>query len=54
MERAQPLPKLTSNATVADLIDNDLQVVGAYHELSKRHGSLVDYVESLTNKQAAE
>lgn len=54
MEKAQPLPKLKSSATVADLIDNDLQIVGAYHELAKRHSKLVDYVDSLINKQAAE
>ena len=54
MEKAQPLPKLPEGASVADLIDNDLQVVGLYHELAKRHAKLVDYVDSLITKQAAE
>lgn len=54
MEMAQPLPALKPNATVSDLIDNDLEIVGLYHELAARHRKLVDYVDSLINKQAAE
>lgn len=39
-----------SGITAADLIDNDLQVVGKYHELAKKHDELVDYVEDLQRK----
>lgn len=41
-----------SDVGQAELIDNDLQVIGLYHELAIKHDALVDYVESLINKQA--
>lgn len=54
MQKAEPLPNLDPKATVADLIDNDILVVGAYRELAKRHAELVDFVNGLINKQAAQ
>lgn len=54
MEKAQPLPTLKQDATVADLIDSDVQVAGQYRELAARHGKLVDWVDSLIKKQASE
>lgn len=40
-------------ASVADFIDNDLDVVRLYHELAKRHDELVDFVTDEMRKRAA-
>lgn len=44
--------KATSNVTLQEFIDNDLAVVGLYKDLAIRHDTLVDYVNSLIQKQA--
>jgi hypothetical protein len=41
-----------SGAGLPELLDNDLEVVQLYRELAVRHDTLVDYVESLIQKQA--
>ena len=41
-----------SGIDLAAIIDNDLEVVGLYHELATRHDALVDYVTALVNQQA--
>lgn len=43
--------KASSGLTLPELLDNDLEVVGLYHELSARHNALVDYVESIIKAQ---
>lgn len=43
-----------SEVGVTELIDNDLEIVQLYHELAERHNALVDYVESIMEKQAAQ
>ncbi len=42
-----------SLVTDEDFIDNDLEIVGMYHDLSKRHDTLVDWVSDLIAKQNA-
>lgn len=44
--------KAPSAVGAAAFIDNDLQVIELYHDLATRHDALVDYVESIINKQA--
>lgn len=41
-----------SQVTQSDLIDNDIEVVGLYHELAERHDALVDWVQTQVEKQA--
>lgn len=41
-----------SGIGLPELLDNDLEVVQLYRELAVRHDALVDYVESLIQKQA--
>lgn len=43
--------KAPSSVAVTEFIDNDLEVVGIYHELAKRHDALVDYVNGLMKAQ---
>lgn len=43
-----------SGVGLPELLDNDLEVVQLYRELAVRHDALVDYVDSLTQQQAAE
>lgn len=40
-----------SGVTDQELIDNDLEVVGMYHDLAKRHNALVDWVSQEVEKQ---
>lgn len=40
-----------SGITDQDFIDNDLEVVGQYHDLAKRHDALVDWVSQTVLKQ---
>lgn len=42
-----------SDITAAEFIDNDLQVVKLYQKLAIRHNALVDYVDELVRRQAA-
>lgn len=42
-----------SLVTDEDFIDNDLEVVGMYHDLAQRHDALVDWVSDLIVKQNA-
>lgn len=44
--------KTPSGLAMPELLDNDLEVVTLYHELSARHNALVDYVESIIKRQA--
>lgn len=44
--------KAPSSITPADLVENDTEVVGMYHDLAKRHNALVDYVQSKIDEQA--
>lgn len=44
--------QIPAPVAVSALIDNDLEVVGLYHELAKRHDTLVEYVEKLIAEQA--
>lgn len=46
--------KAPSQVGAAEFVDNDLQIVELYHELAKRHDALVEYVQSLLNKQASQ
>lgn len=41
-----------SGLTLSELLDNDLEIVQLYHELAKKHDTLVDFVESIMKKQA--
>lgn len=41
-----------SGIGLPELLDNDLEVVGMYRDLAIKHNALVDYVESLIQKQA--
>ncbi len=41
----------TSGVTEAQFIDNDLEIVGMYNDLAKRHNALVDYVQELMKTQ---
>lgn len=41
-----------SGIGLPELLDNDLEVITLYHELSARHDALVDYVEGIIKKQA--
>lgn len=41
-----------SGLTLSELLENDLEVVSQYHDLSARHNALVDYVEAQIKKQA--
>ena len=41
-----------SGIGLSELLDNDLETVQLYRELAVRHDTLVDYVESLIQKQA--
>jgi hypothetical protein len=42
-----------SSTSVADLIDNDLDVVRLYHELAQRHNELVDFISDEMKKRAS-
>ena len=44
--------KAPSGLALPELLDNDLEVIILYHELSARHDALVDYVEGVVKKQA--
>jgi hypothetical protein len=44
--------KAPSGLALPELLDNDLEVIVLYHELSARHDALVDYVEGVIKKQA--
>lgn len=41
-----------SGLALSELLENDLEVVSQYHDLSARHNALVDYVEAQIKKQA--
>ena len=43
-----------SGIGLPELLDNDLQVVQLYRELSVVHDALVDYVDHLVQQQAAQ
>jgi hypothetical protein len=40
-----------SGLSLADILDNDLEVVKKYHELASRHNGCVDYVDGLVKDQ---
>lgn len=54
MEKSKPLPKLPDAPTVSDLVDNDLEVVGKYLDLAKRHDELVKWVGQKVQEQQQE
>lgn len=41
-----------SGLALSELLENDLEIVSQYHDLSARHNALVDYVEAQIKKQA--
>ncbi len=41
----------SSGVTEAQFIDNDLEIVGMYNDLAKRHNALIDYVQELIKAQ---
>lgn len=43
--------KATSGIGIPAFIDNDLEVVGMYHELAERHNALVDWVSEEVEKR---
>lgn len=38
--------------TVKEFVDNDLEIVGDYHELATYHDALVDWVLQILDQQA--
>lgn len=53
MQRSRALPLLPERpVSVKEFVDNDLAIVGQYHELATYHDALVAWVQQLLDQQA--
>jgi hypothetical protein len=54
LQKSKALPLLPEDhvPTVKEFVDNDLEIVGDYHELATYHDALVDWVLQILDQQA--